>query len=106
LTQRFLQTAPAQRGLREDDIELIQINRRRYPRRVHVDSRTELVIAADIAERLGISRQRVKVLADRSGFPRPIGKLGRSSVALGDYRTVGSRDGSAAPRRRPPALNQ
>jgi hypothetical protein len=47
---------------------------------VQVDSRTELVIAADIARRLGISPQRVNVLAVGPGFPRPLGKLGRSSV--------------------------
>lgn len=45
-----------------------------------IDSRTELVIATDIAERLGISPQRVNVLASRPGFPKPLGKLGRSSV--------------------------
>jgi predicted DNA-binding transcriptional regulator AlpA len=47
---------------------------------VQVDSRIELVIAADIAERLGISRARVSVLTARSGFPRPVGRLGRSEV--------------------------
>jgi hypothetical protein len=47
---------------------------------VQVDSRTELVIAADIAERLRISRARVSVLAGRSDFPRPVGRLGRSAV--------------------------
>ncbi len=47
---------------------------------VRIDSRTELVIAADIAERLGISRQRINVLSGTPGFPQPIGKLGRSSV--------------------------
>ena len=47
---------------------------------MRVDSRTELVVAADIAERLGISRARVSVLASRSGFPRPVGRLGRSEV--------------------------
>jgi predicted DNA-binding transcriptional regulator AlpA len=47
---------------------------------VHIDSRTELVIAADIAERLGISRARVSVLVGRSDFPRPVGRLGRSDV--------------------------
>jgi predicted DNA-binding transcriptional regulator AlpA len=45
-----------------------------------MDSRTELVIAVDIAERLGISAQRVNVLASGPGFPTPIGKLGRSRV--------------------------
>jgi predicted DNA-binding transcriptional regulator AlpA len=47
---------------------------------VHVDARTELVIAADIAERLRISRARVSVLANGPGFPRPVGRLGRSDV--------------------------
>lgn len=47
---------------------------------MRIDSRTELVIAVDIAERLGISAQRVNVLAAGPGFPRPLGKLGRSSV--------------------------
>ena len=45
-----------------------------------VDSRTELVIAVDIAKRLAISPQRVNVLAVGPGFPKPLGKLGRSSV--------------------------
>jgi predicted DNA-binding transcriptional regulator AlpA len=39
-----------------------------------------LVIAVDIAKRLGISPQRVNVLATGPGFPKPLGKLGRSSV--------------------------
>jgi predicted DNA-binding transcriptional regulator AlpA len=47
---------------------------------VQVDSRTELVIAVEIARRLGISPQRVNVLASGPGFPRPLGKLGRSAV--------------------------
>jgi len=47
---------------------------------VLVDARTELVIAADIAERLGISRARISVLVSRSDFPRPVGRLGRSDV--------------------------
>jgi predicted DNA-binding transcriptional regulator AlpA len=47
---------------------------------VQVDSRTELVIATDIAERLALSPQRVHVLATRPGFPKPLGKLGRSPV--------------------------
>lgn len=47
---------------------------------MQVDSQTELVIAADIAERLGISRARVSVLASRADFPRPVGRLGRSDV--------------------------
>jgi predicted DNA-binding transcriptional regulator AlpA len=47
---------------------------------MRLDARTELVIAADIAERLRISRARVSVLASRSDFPRPVGRLGRSVV--------------------------
>lgn len=47
---------------------------------MQLDSRTELVIAVDIASRLGISPQRVNVLATGPGFPKPLGKLGRSSV--------------------------
>lgn len=47
---------------------------------VKLDSRTELVIAVDIAKRLGISPQRVNVLAGGPGFPKPLGKLGRSTV--------------------------
>jgi predicted DNA-binding transcriptional regulator AlpA len=48
--------------------------------RIQVDGHTELVIAADIAARLGISRARVSVLATRPDFPRPLGHLGRSAV--------------------------
>jgi predicted DNA-binding transcriptional regulator AlpA len=48
--------------------------------RVRIDRRTELVIAVDVADRLGISPQRVNVLATGPGFPKPLGKLGRSSV--------------------------
>jgi len=47
---------------------------------VRVDSRTELVIATDIARQLGISPQRVYVLASGPGFPQPLGMLGRSAV--------------------------
>ena len=47
---------------------------------VRIDSRTELVIAVDIAKRLGISAQRVYVLASGPGFPKPVGTLGRSAV--------------------------
>lgn len=45
-----------------------------------MDAQTELVIAADIADRLRISRARVSVLATRPDFPRPVGRLGRSEV--------------------------
>jgi predicted DNA-binding transcriptional regulator AlpA len=47
---------------------------------MQVDSRTELVIAVDIAKRLRISPQRVNVLASGASFPKPVGKLGRSFV--------------------------
>jgi prophage regulatory protein len=47
---------------------------------VRIDARTELVIAADIAERLAISRARVSVLVSRPDFPRAVGRLGRSDV--------------------------
>jgi predicted DNA-binding transcriptional regulator AlpA len=47
---------------------------------MRVDARTELVIAADIAQRLQISRARVSVLTSRSDFPHPVGRLGRSDV--------------------------
>ena len=47
---------------------------------MRVDAQTELVVAADIAERLRISRARVSVLAKGSGFPKPVGQLGRSNV--------------------------
>ncbi|MGI8478336.1 MAG: DNA-binding protein [Gaiellaceae bacterium] len=47
---------------------------------MRVDAQTELVIAADIADRLRISRARISVLATRPDFPRPVGRLGRSDV--------------------------
>jgi predicted DNA-binding transcriptional regulator AlpA len=47
---------------------------------MRLDGRTELVVAADIAARLGLSRARVSVLATGPGFPRPLGRLGRSDV--------------------------
>jgi predicted DNA-binding transcriptional regulator AlpA len=47
---------------------------------VKIGARTELVIGVDIAKRLGISPQRVYVLAAGPGFPKPIGILGRSAV--------------------------
>jgi predicted DNA-binding transcriptional regulator AlpA len=59
---------------------LIQVNTYSTFSVVQIDSRTELVIAVDVAKRLGMSPQRVNVLATRPGFPKPLGKLGRSSV--------------------------
>lgn len=60
---------------------------------MQLDARTELVIAVDVAERLGISPQRVNVLASGPGFPLPIGKLGRSAV----WRWSASSAGRARP---------
>lgn len=59
---------------------LIRVNPLGYRACVRLESGTELVIAVDVAKRLGISPQRVNVLAAGPGFPKPLGKLGRSSV--------------------------
>jgi hypothetical protein len=59
---------------------LIHVNTCSYRAGVQVDSRTELVIAVEIARRLRISPQRVNVLASGPGFPNPLGQLGRSAV--------------------------
>jgi prophage regulatory protein len=59
---------------------LIHDNPLEYASRVRLDGKTELVIAADIARRLGISKQRVGVLAAGQDFPKPVGMLGRSQV--------------------------
>ncbi len=59
---------------------MIQNKRLKYRLGILIDARTELVIAVDIAKRLGITPQRINVLAGRPGFPKPLGKLGRSSV--------------------------
>ena len=68
---------------------------------MRLDARTELVIAADIAKRLGISPQRVNVLAAAPGFPKPLGKLGRSAVwRWSSDRALGARDRSPAGGRR------
>lgn len=47
---------------------------------MRVDARTELVIAVDIAARLGLTKQRIAQLAGEPRFPQPIGRLGRSDV--------------------------
>lgn len=39
-----------------------------------------LVTGAEAARRLGVSRERVRQLAQRPDFPRPLGKLGRATV--------------------------
>src|SRR5439155_734505 len=63
-----------------------------------VDARTELVIAADIAARLGISRARVSVLSRRADFPLP---GGRDVHRAGDRGRAGAvhRQGRRARRR-------
>ncbi len=45
-------------------------------------SGTELVTAADIGRRLGVTRERVRqwVANDRLRFPAPAGQVGRSAV--------------------------
>lgn len=40
----------------------------------------ELVTAADIGRRLGVSRQRASQLADREDFPTPLGRVGNYTV--------------------------
>lgn len=47
---------------------------------MRVDSRAELVVQLDIAERLGVTKQRVGQLVARDDFPAPLGRLGRSNV--------------------------
>jgi predicted DNA-binding transcriptional regulator AlpA len=71
--------APGRRGTRTT-VSPQARGREGYGFAVQVDSRTELVIGVEIARRLGISPQRVNVLAAGPGFPTPLGKLGRSSV--------------------------
>jgi predicted DNA-binding transcriptional regulator AlpA len=39
-----------------------------------------LVTGADIARRLGVSRERVSQLAERDDFPEPLGRIGGSLV--------------------------
>jgi hypothetical protein len=68
--------APAYTREALESVLLIYVNGLSYVRSVRIDSRTELVIATDIAKRLRISSQRVNVLAGGPGFPKPLGKLG------------------------------
>jgi predicted DNA-binding transcriptional regulator AlpA len=42
--------------------------------------RDELVTGAEAARRLGISRERVRQLAQRDDFPEPVGRLGSYTV--------------------------
>lgn len=41
---------------------------------------SELVSGADIGRRLGLSRERVRQLAERDTFPEALGRLGRARV--------------------------
>ena len=40
----------------------------------------DLVTGAEIARRLGLSRERVRQLAERPDFPAPLGRLGQANV--------------------------
>jgi predicted DNA-binding transcriptional regulator AlpA len=40
----------------------------------------DLVTGAEAARRLGVSRERLRQLAARPGFPPPLGQLGRATV--------------------------
>lgn len=40
----------------------------------------ELVTGAEVARRLGLSRERVRQLAQRDDFPRPLGRVGNAIV--------------------------
>lgn len=40
----------------------------------------ELVTGAEAARRLGLSRERVRQLAEKPGFPEPLGKVGNAIV--------------------------
>ncbi|MBM3679011.1 MAG: helix-turn-helix domain-containing protein [Actinobacteria bacterium] len=40
----------------------------------------DLVTTAEAARRLGLSRERVRQLAQRADFPRPLGKVGNAVV--------------------------
>ncbi len=42
--------------------------------------RDDLVAAADIARELELSQERIRQLAAKKSFPKPIGKLGRSRI--------------------------
>lgn len=65
-----------------------------YPGEV---GRTELISGADVARRLGVSRQRVYQLMATRGFPRPVATLGTAHV----WRTGDIDDWSAVSDRRP-----
>jgi hypothetical protein len=72
-----------------------------HPPAWKIDARTELVIAVEIAKRLGISSQRVYVLAAAPGFPKPLGTLGRSACGAG-AASSGGRAKPAGCRSTPP----
>jgi predicted DNA-binding transcriptional regulator AlpA len=43
-----------------------------------------LMGAAELCERLGVSRQRTYKIAERPDFPKPVAKLGQGTVWLSD----------------------
>lgn len=55
----------------------------------------DLVTGAEIGRRLGISRERVRQLAQRADFPPPIGRLGSANVwgwdAVDEWRRASDR---------------
>ena len=54
----------------------------------------ELVTGAEVARRLGSSRERVRQLAERDDFPRPIGRVGVAIVwRWPDVKAWASRSG-------------
>lgn len=44
------------------------------------DELENLVTGAEIGRRLGMSRERVRQLAGREDFPRPLGRVGQAKV--------------------------
>lgn len=65
--------------------------------------RAEVVSGAEIARRLGVSRERVRQLAEEPGrFPAPIGMTGKSRAwrwgDIADWTSGGGRRGPGRPR--------
>jgi prophage regulatory protein len=62
---------------------------------VRQDEPQDLVTGAEIARRLGISRERVRQLAQRPDFPAPIGRLGQANIwgwtAVDEWRRANGR---------------
>ena len=77
-TSRQSRRFESSRHLRTGRLDLSQ--EPTYAAAVQLDARTELVIAVDIAKRLGLTKQRIGQLAQLPTFPAPVGVLGRSTV--------------------------